>query len=715
MKSDFEGWVTFYAEFADKLLAFKDRRGELVSMIKDLYPQVGLKLPKLDEGDFEDIDPFTVYGLFNKGISDANRIKIAGALGDRLGVEAPVPSFFGGIPALNNLAATFYGFGSDRKPDDIENIWTLFERALATADSPTPQGKEDLIDSYDKVRSQFRIKWNLTMALYWIRPLKYMNLDSRNRWFIADRGGLDDECARMVRDMNDNVPDGASYLGLCSDAKRVLNAGMHSYDDFPGLSAAAWEISEQVNEEKKAAAKEPAGSSILGDDGVSEARYWLISPGHSASKWDEFRERGIVSIGWGELGDLSLYDSKDDIRQALKESYGGEGSKKNDTAALWDFVHSIKPGDVVYAKKGQSVVLGRGIVRGPYEFDGDADGYPNTRRVEWTNTGSWPHPGKAVTKTLTDITPYTGYVAKLEALFADDEGSLPETPQTEFPPYGKEDFLSDVYLPADKYDKLALLVKTKKNVILQGAPGVGKTFMAKRLAYSIMGERNADRVRLVQFHQSYSYEDFIMGYRPSQEGFELKTGAFYDFCKVAEGDRDNDYFFIIDEINRGNLSKIFGELFMLIEPDKRGYPLQLLYSDEQFSVPENLCIIGMMNTADRSLAMIDYALRRRFAFYEIAPAFSSDGFRAYQEELGSEQLDRLVQVVEQLNGAIERDDSLGRGFRIGHSYLCGMDKAKHEILEQVIDFEIVPLLEEYWFDEPGKVQSWKSRLKAAIG
>ena len=281
--------------------------------------------------------------------------------------------------------------------------------------------------------------------------------------------------------------------------------------------------------------------------------------------------------------------------------------------------------------------------------------------------------------------------------------------------YGRESFLKDVYMDGSAYDRLCAILMRKKNVILQGAPGVGKTFAARRLAWSIMGEKDDDRIEFVQFHQSYSYEDFIMGYRPEGDGFELKHGVFYRFCQKAANQPDKPFFFIIDEINRGNLSKIFGELFMLVEPDKRGYPLQLLYSDEQFSVPENLCIIGMMNTADRSLAMIDYALRRRFAFYEIAPAFSSKGFRAYQKEFASERFDRLVQQIEQLNDAIERDDSLGRGFRIGHSYLCGMDEARYELLEQVIDFEIVPLLEEYWFDEPGKVRDWKSRLKAAIG
>lgn len=264
-----------------------------------------------------------------------------------------------------------------------------------------------------------------------------------------------------------------------------------------------------------------------------------------------------------------------------------------------------------------------------------------------------------------------------------------------------------------RYNSLSNLLLTKKNIILQGAPGVGKTYIAKRLAYSIMGEKDTSRIKVIQFHQSYSYEDFIMGFRPTQTGFELKTGIFYDFCKKASDDY-RPYFFIIDEINRGNLSKIFGELFMLIENDKRGVKLQLLYADEDFFIPENIYIIGMMNTADRSLALLDYALRRRFAFFDIFPAFTSYGFKNYCKNLNNPKLDKLINTIQQLNEVITNDESLGEGFCIGHSYFCTSSPLNDEQLKSIVEFELVPLLKEYWFDEPIKVKHWSNTLQEVV-
>ena len=280
-------------------------------------------------------------------------------------------------------------------------------------------------------------------------------------------------------------------------------------------------------------------------------------------------------------------------------------------------------------------------------------------------------------------------------------------------PYDKDKFLSEVFMSPTQYDEIVALLAYKKNIILQGAPGVGKTFLAKRLAYSILGKTDASHIEMVQFHQSYSYEDFMMGYRPVNDGFELKYGAFYDFCKKAAADNDPDskYFFIIDEINRGNLSKIFGELMILVEGDKRGEKVKLVYKDESFGVPANLYIIGMMNTADRSLALMDYALRRRFSFIEVEPAFNKPSFKAHLSKFiatGS-VIDKVLTRFIELNAKIADEESsgLGKGFCIGHSYFCvkpvpgQTDEAWYN---SIIKYEIIPLLEEYWWDDKRKAE-----------
>lgn len=289
--------------------------------------------------------------------------------------------------------------------------------------------------------------------------------------------------------------------------------------------------------------------------------------------------------------------------------------------------------------------------------------------------------------------------------------------------YTKKDFLNDVFITEPEYDKLRSLVLRKKNIILQGAPGVGKTFSAKRLAYSIIGEKNDNRICMVQFHQNYSYEDFIMGYRPNDNGgFELQSGVFFNFCERCKENPDKPYFFIIDEINRGNLSKIFGELLMLIETDKRGekHKLNLVYGGTAFYIPENLHIIGMMNTADRSLAMIDYALRRRFSFYTMQPAFENadkNGFDDYTADIQCELYHSVIAKIRELNNAIFKDSTLGKGFEIGHSYFAPENKTDidDEWVRGVVEYEIIPLIEEYWFDDDKKVDEWTKALYQVLG
>lgn len=572
---------------------------------------------------------------------------------------------------------------------------------------------------------------------------------------------------------------------------------------------------------------------------------WIYSPGEGARKWSECVANSKMYLGWDDMGDLEVYESREDMKARMKELYGDDKDYRNDSLATWEFTNEMNIGDVVFAKKGRGCIIGRGVVTGDYEYDENRTEYRHVRSVEWNKVGEWALPETVAMKTLTNLTSYTDYVKKLNELMENNTESekvcnywwlcanpkiwsmtswmvgeeqdytlyntagnkrrifqhfldarvgdkvicyeanptkqitglaviskesdgericfrkvetlaapvelseiktVPELanmeflinpngsffhltekeyvallnlireendsiqPDKPFEKYTKDDFLKEVFMDEKDFDTLQHLIRMKKNVILQGAPGVGKTFCARRLAQAMMGEKDESRIALIQFHQNYSYEDFVMGYKPVEGTFELQKGIFYKFCMLAANHPDKEYFFIIDEINRGNLSKIFGELLMLIEKDYRGEKLTLAYKDEKFSVPGNLYLIGMMNTADRSLALIDYALRRRFSFFEMNPGFDSEGFKVYLKGKNNERLNELVELVKELNRQIAADDSLGQGFEIGHSYLCTGEIVTDEWLKEVVNYDILPMLQEYWFDNKSEVDRWANRL-----
>ncbi|WP_072470143.1 AAA family ATPase [Urinicoccus massiliensis] len=824
-------WVDFYREFAVKLLAYKNKRGELVEKVRTIYTMTGINMPTLEkDNDLVDIDPFTVFGLFNKKITEDNRIKIIQSIASLFDVKTQVPTSFDSLPVLSPQNATFYYFIDQRGQEDIDDLWDLFASALAYAEASTDQNREIFSRYFDLVMNKKGSgNSKITMALYWISPDTFLNLDRRNRWYIYESGKLPDSFVETLPEIQPKLP-ASKYFKITEAVRSYLQSEGSALKDFKELSFQAWMHSEKVNQQNKveegkktskaaflrwfapliqalrdlggsaspAEAREKiieneglsaeevsekigknkvnkfanevafarnylanAGyidrslhgvwtltekgktvnmtrelasdifknvlssnlekradeSTALADQDVHTVRYWIYAPGKGSCRWEEFYDEGIMAIGWGEIGDLTQFESKDAMKAKMKEMFDENLTYKNSAHLTWQFANEMKIGDIVFVKKGMHQLIGRGVVMSDYEFDASReDDFKNIRQVDWTHIGEWPHPGQAVTKTLTDITPYTDYVEKLNAIFEDESEEDLEEVEKIYPTYTKENFLSEVYMSEEEYDKLAGILHIKKNVVLQGAPGVGKTFAAKRLAFSMMGVKDVERVMMVQFHQSYSYEDFIMGFRPSTNGFELKRGAFYNFCKKAEIDEDKDYFFIIDEINRGNLSKIFGELFMLIENDKRGIPLQLLYADEKFSVPKNVHMIGMMNTADRSLAMLDYALRRRFAFFEIKPGFTTDGFKKYAAGLENEKFDKLIACVESLNEVISEDESLGEGFCIGHSYFCNLSPSTLDdlVLSGIVEYELIPLLKEYWFDEPTRVKTWASNLRSAL-
>lgn len=580
-------WTEFYMELATALLPYKNNRSNLIAKLKTIFADAGMNFPFKERGKevYDDICPFTVFGSFNKGITNANRIALLEQFAKQFSIKAAVPTEFDGIPVVMNLSAWFFAYKENRGEHDIDNLWDLLEKAIAYSDEASTDNKNAFIAAYDTVIKQKKIKWNITMGLYWARPYTFINLDSTNRAFITDVDNMPHYFTTIFSDINKGLPNGRNYLFMCEQAKNALNQKEYEYHSFPELSYYAWKSNQSGKTEET--------TTTTVDSNIKETNYWIYSPGDNASMWDEFYKSGIMGIGWDDVTDLKGFSSKEEIKEYMKKVYDPSYSYKNNAHCLWQFANEIKVGDVIFVKKGMYKIIGKGIVTSDYIYDISRSTYKHIRKVDWQNNGEWEHPGQAVMKTLTNISVYPDYVQKLLALFAEDASEeVSEQKEIKYPLYSKDDFLNEVYMDEDTYNTLTELLEAKYNVILQGAPGVGKTFAAKRLAYSIMGQKDTSRVAMVQFHQSYSYEDFIQGYRPSKDGFELENGTFYKFCKEAEEDNERPYFFIIDEINRGNLSKILGELMMLIEKDKRGEKIKLLYSNEWFTVPQNVKIIN---------------------------------------------------------------------------------------------------------------------------
>ncbi|HLL48969.1 MAG TPA: AAA family ATPase, partial [Longimicrobiaceae bacterium] len=472
------------------------------------------------------------------------------------------------------------------------------------------------------------------------------------------------------------------------------------------------------------AATESADAAAWYHQRFGNTGFWVISAGEGARLWSQLRSENLIGIGWDYLGDLGRYGSRDEVHAAMQRHDGGNPT--NSSLACWQFAHEIRQGDHLLVKQGRKSVLAHGIVESAYRYDDARSEYQHVRDITWVEEGPWSFPeGHGFpTKTLTEVTEYK---PALERLFTrlDQAPARPVSPATgpQWPPYTRADAERAVFHPAERLSSILDALARKKNVILEGAPGVGKSYMARHVAWALLEAKDPTRVEMVQFHQSYSYEDFVQGWRPVEGGFELRDGVFHRFCGRAAKDPDNKYVFIIDEINRGNLSKVLGELMLLIEPEKRGseYAIPLTYSrtdDERFFVPANVYVLGMMNTADRSLAMVDYALRRRFVFIRLEPAFDSDGFANALSEGGvsDELLGRIVARMTALNAAIRGDtQSLGPGYEIGHSFFVpdpDADAPPDGWYEDIVRYEITPQLREYWPDHPKRVDEQIARLLA---
>ena len=474
-------WIPFYTELTEKLLEYKDKREELVEFI---FSEDGLRgfsdylHLEYKEQKIDDIDPFSFMGMFNRGsLSLNNRTKILTKIKQRFDIVANVPSDFDGIPVLNYSRMFFYNWHNLK--DSCDTIWSAFEQMM----------NGDISQWFDYYKFQTR-KAECTMPLFWCKADEYIALDSRNRDYLESIG------------VSVNVSDVDSYKALLQDLKDKMESGQLKEKSFAEISYNAW------------IAPKPT-------------RYWLYAPGEKAQHWNSFYSCGIMAIGWEELGDLSKYSKKSELKSAMDDEYGTDSSHKNSVACTWDFVHNMNIGDVVFVKQGKSKILGYGIVASDYYYDENREFYNSLRDVDWKVKGEWEHPGDAVLKTLTDITTYPDYVEKLKSL---------STMNSEIQQYTK-------------------LLELKKNIILQGAPGTGKTYNTAALALSICGESvpeshdevmqrydellKGGRIGFCTFHQSMDYEDFVEGIKPIKpdEGemfYKVEDGIFKRMAVSAE-------------------------------------------------------------------------------------------------------------------------------------------------------------------------------------
>lgn len=614
-------WTTFYESFADKLLMYKNDRQTLTSFIIELANEH--QLSYIIGKDLDDICPFTVMGIFNRGVTEKNRKTLASALAQFLSVDKPIPESFEAIPILNNQKSWFFTSEENRGVQDINNLWAVFESALIYADSQNENTQSIFSGLYNQVSSQLNVGWNLTMGLFWSRPWTYPTLDTQSRNYLASLGvNLNKTGAKGRSSAKD-------YLSLINNLEIRFSEEKFPVHSYPELSLKAWQQPSKNNNEKI----------------------------KSSDKRDGWRPLIIERIE--QL--CRLNESAIFTREQFHTKYLEELSSL--------FPDNNSP-DMTIDRQMQ-ILRDESIIgflqRGQYEWYGYED-------------------------TVEDIISINKSIEYLNT-------------------YNVTNIIKDgCFLPEETVTHLLQRLRDKKNLILQGPPGTGKTWLAKRLAYALINEKKESNLCAVQFHPNLSYEDFVRGWRPSGDGkLTLCDGPFLETVKLACENPNQKYVVVVEEINRGNPAQIFGEMLTLLEADKRTPTegLSLSYkkdNNERVYIPENLYVIGTMNIADRSLALVDLALRRRFAFFTLETTLDDTWMNwvSTTNQIPISFLHIVKQKLDHLNNIIENDQRLGKQFKIGHSYVTPSfsSEISNPIswFSDVVNTEIYPLLEEYWFD-----------------
>jgi hypothetical protein len=777
-------WIPIYKEIAESLRKYENKQKELIALLNRIK-ESGLPMISLEYMDekrkripLTEIDPFTFFASFNRGIKDVNRVGIISFLKKEWSLSSEVPDDFSGIPVANNMNSWFFGFTKDRKQEDIPLLWKLFNEVL----------DDDLKEkTFNDALKIYGVSKNITWGMFWLKPEKYLNIDRVNIAHLVKQGVVV------------NFSDYASYMKILKEVSERID------QDFYQISFDAWQTGRGVKEEGGSEDDEETEREVIRD--IKDVRIWMYAPGHKAKYWNECLEKKYMVFGADELDDLRTYKTREDIVKSLQNINKTEDSYKNDSLACWQFSREIKPGDIIIVKRGIDTYLGYGIVNGVYYYDKNKQAYRNIIPVNWNKKGEFKETrGPIVQKTLTDITRYREYIEHLVELLGIDfniekaiDKELEDLPLNLIiygpPGTGKTYKILNEYIP--RYFTTKKKARTKQEYIEEvvgtlswfevitlamldheavkvpelarheaiemkmklsannSLPATMWTWLQRHtmpecenvkytqrsepyifwknasseweIKSEVVAETMPDlieihrkindykaeeitekRYELVTFHQSYSYEDFVEGIRPVQDqeterGFpeyRIEDGIFKRMAIKAKMNPEKKYALFIDEINRGNIAGIFGELITLIEKDKREtVEVVLPYSKTVFSVPKNLYIIGTMNTADRSIEALDTALRRRFSFYECKPDPSLLG----QSEMPTVGID-LELLLEKINQRIEV--LLDRDHTIGHSFFMKIENKSDplEELKKIFENNIIPLLNEYFYNDRSKIK-----------